>query len=480
MLMLKHTSICMELKSRNQARFVELCKHEKNTCEKLQGHNEWLRTFCQQGSSVEETWTLPARPPDGNKTSQLSCRWQHQRKKIKGDSIVNKRLMKVAVTTALTVAFAVPAFANPFSDVPAKHWAYDSVNKLVQAGIVDGYGDGTFRGDKTMTRYEMATIVAKAMTKSLNADQKATVDRLSKEFGTELTTMGIKVDSLQKQVDNSVKISGDARVRYFDHATNADRDLSDYRARVTFDGKVNDNMKFNARISSGNALIEGKANTMALDTANVAIKGLGMNNTIGRQDIKLGSGYLIDGVMNGITAQYGDLKMFGGNASSNGKVTVGATTDTIWSRMYGAEYKMDILGAKVTADFLKNTSEQTTMYGANAGFKVIDGVNGNVEYFKNNDGGAKAMAYGVKFNKIGLAATYRDVEAGAFSPFSGMVTSTTNQYSVLSADGFKGMEYQYDHSLDKNTILTVKYQDFKNQAGTKLDARTSAAINVKF
>ncbi len=63
--LLKHTSICMKLKSRNQTRFVELCKHEKNTCEKLQGHNEWLRTFCQQGSSVEETWILPARPPDG-------------------------------------------------------------------------------------------------------------------------------------------------------------------------------------------------------------------------------------------------------------------------------------------------------------------------------------------------------------------------------------------------------------------------------
>ena len=389
---------------------------------------------------------------------------------------MNKRLLKVAVTTALTVAFAVPAFANPFADVPAKHWAYDSVNKLAQAGIVDGYGDGTFRGDKTMTRYEMATIVSKVMTKSLSADQKATVDKLSKEFATELNSMGIKVDSMQKQVDKMVKISGDARVRYFDHATDADRDLSDYRARVTFDGKVNDNMKFSARLSSGNALVDGKGNTMALDTANVKVDALGLTNTIGRHDIKLGSGYLIDGVMNGVTAQYGALKLFGGNASSNGKVA----GDTIWSRMYGAEYKMDILGAKVTADYLKNTSEQTTMYGANAGFKVVDGVSGNVEYFKNNDGGAKAMAYGVKFDKIGLAATYRDVEAGAFSPFTGMVTSTTNQYSVLSADGFKGMEYQYDHSLDKNTVLTVKYQDFKNQAGTKLDARTSAAINVKF
>ena len=126
---------------------------------------------------------------------------------------MNKRVLKVAVVSALTVAFAVPAFANPFTDVPAKHWSYDAVTKLSQAGIVDGYGDGTFKGDKTVTRYEMAQIVAKAMTKSLNNDQKATVDKLSKEFATELNTMGVKVEGMQNQINNMVKISGDARVR---------------------------------------------------------------------------------------------------------------------------------------------------------------------------------------------------------------------------------------------------------------------------
>jgi len=105
---------------------------------------------------------------------------RHPRKKsTQGGLSVKKRLLKVAIATALTVAFATPAFANPFSDVPAKHWAYDAVNKLAQAGIVDGYSDGTFRGDKTMTRYEMAQIVAKAMNKSLNSDQKAIVDKLA-------------------------------------------------------------------------------------------------------------------------------------------------------------------------------------------------------------------------------------------------------------------------------------------------------------
>ena len=74
--------------------------------------------------------------------------------------------------------------ANPFSDVPAGHWAYDSVAELAAAGVVDGYGDGTFGGDKLMTRYEMAQIVAKAMANGAN------VDKLAAEFADELGQPG--------------------------------------------------------------------------------------------------------------------------------------------------------------------------------------------------------------------------------------------------------------------------------------------------
>lgn len=399
---------------------------------------------------------------------------------------MKKRLLKVAITTALTVAFAVPAFANPFTDVPAKHWAYDAVNKLAQEGIVEGYGDGTFRGDKTLSRYEMASIVAKAMNKSMNADQKATMDRLSKEFAAELDSMGVKVAGMQNQIDNMVKISGDARVRFFDHnGTSHDRDVTDYRARVTFDGKINDNLKFNARMSSGNANSDAIYNTVRMDTANVGFDVLGMNTTVGRQDIKLGTGYLMDTQMNGIAGQIDGLKLFAGNASSQANVATSSIyanggSGIVWNRVYGAEYNTDILGAKFTADYLKDTTSKDNFYGANTSFRLLDGVTAKAEYYKNSESSASAKAYGVKFNNIGLSATYRDVAAGAFNPFSGMVTSTTNQWDDLSANGFKGMEYQYDRNLDKNATLTVKYQDFKDQNDSKLDSRTSAAINVKF
>ena len=54
--------------------------------------------------------------------------------------------------------------ANPFSDVPAGHWAYDSINKLAAAGVIEGYGDSTFGGDKLMTRYEMTSWLLNSLT----------------------------------------------------------------------------------------------------------------------------------------------------------------------------------------------------------------------------------------------------------------------------------------------------------------------------
>ena len=78
--------------------------------------------------------------------------------------------MQKSLVLALALAMGISATAlaaNPFSDVPAGHWAYGSIAKLAAAGVVDGYGDGTYRGDRLMTRYEMAQIVARAMAKAL-------------------------------------------------------------------------------------------------------------------------------------------------------------------------------------------------------------------------------------------------------------------------------------------------------------------------
>ena len=76
-----------------------------------------------------------------------------------------KKTMVAALAAAMTIGAASTTFAaaNPFSDVPRDHWAYDAVTQLAADGVVEGYGDGTYRGDRNITRYEMAQMVAKAM-----------------------------------------------------------------------------------------------------------------------------------------------------------------------------------------------------------------------------------------------------------------------------------------------------------------------------
>ena len=127
-----------------------------------------------------------------------------------------KKTLVSALTTALVVGAASTTFAaaNPFSDVPADHWAYDAVAQLAQDGVVNGYGDGTYRGQQNITRYEMAQIIAKAMAKTdVSAADKAMIDKLAAEFSDELNNLGVRVSNLEKKVDN-VKFDGFVRYEY--------------------------------------------------------------------------------------------------------------------------------------------------------------------------------------------------------------------------------------------------------------------------
>ncbi|MBQ5414268.1 MAG: S-layer homology domain-containing protein, partial [Schwartzia sp.] len=107
-----------------------------------------------------------------------------------------KKTLVSALTTALVVGAASTTFAaaNPFEDVAADHWAYDAVAQLAADGVIEGYGDGTYRGDQEITRYEMAQMVARAMAKNgVSAADKAMIDKLAAEFADELNALGVRV-----------------------------------------------------------------------------------------------------------------------------------------------------------------------------------------------------------------------------------------------------------------------------------------------
>ena len=125
-----------------------------------------------------------------------------------------KKTLVSALTAALVVGAASTTFAaaNPFEDVPADHWAYDAIAQLAADGVIEGYGDGTYRGDQEITRYEMAQMVARAMAKG--GGDKALIDKLAAEFADELNSLGVRVAALEKKVDN-VKWQGTVRYRYW-------------------------------------------------------------------------------------------------------------------------------------------------------------------------------------------------------------------------------------------------------------------------
>jgi hypothetical protein len=131
-------------------------------------------------------------------------------------------------------AIAAPAFAQPFADVPTNHWAYDAIAELAAKGLIEGYPDGTFKGDRAMTRYEMAMVVARLLARIESIQIPApsapgvgradldSIQRLVNEFRAELAALGVRVTAIEEELNaikarlSNVKITGGFRFRYDD------------------------------------------------------------------------------------------------------------------------------------------------------------------------------------------------------------------------------------------------------------------------
>ena len=157
-----------------------------------------------------------------------------------------KKFLAVIAALALAAA-AAPAMAasNPFMDVPQGHWAYDAVGLLASRGIVSGYPDGSFKGAQPATRYEMASIVARALV-AVDADKASKQDlellkKLVMEFKDELDALGVKVDQLDKRVAVLEDGVGGWKIRgtfLFEAKFSGDTDSGNYL--FTENGRKND------------------------------------------------------------------------------------------------------------------------------------------------------------------------------------------------------------------------------------------------
>ncbi|MBO5637489.1 MAG: S-layer homology domain-containing protein [Acidaminococcaceae bacterium] len=337
--------------------------------------------------------------------------------------------MKKSLVLAMAMALGVTASAyaaNPFSDVPAGHWAYDSISKLAAAGIIEGYGDDTFRGDRLMTRYEMAQIVAKALAKGAN------VDKLAAEFADELDALGVRVAALEKKSDN-VKITGQFRYHYASDKYDVKNGEtkkghnSELRSRIWFTGKVNDNWNYVGMIQNKQDLTNNVGEDGNTDFQRAYLEGRlgGMHVVAGRHDFQLGDANLYDTRMDGIKVSYGD------------KVKVGA--------YFGKPADVQNFGY-----ILKYNNGAEAWYkkfwGANVGYEngklslnvaydkfqdAVDAAGNDVVGFKDNGVFSAQAKY--NFGKVALDAIYlRSNVDGKFN-HNGEVKNTSKDGVVVTA-----------------------------------------------
>ena len=114
------------------------------------------------------------------------------------NQIVNRQSALIEKLTSVDTGSIQDKGNDLFPDVPENHWAYEYVSKLAKAGILKGYPDGNFAGDRMMTRYEFAAIVYRAITMGAASDpslnQDGTLGKLAKEFNQELKF--IRIDTI--------------------------------------------------------------------------------------------------------------------------------------------------------------------------------------------------------------------------------------------------------------------------------------------
>ena len=401
---------------------------------------------------------------------------------------MKKQLAAIFAATAVlgvTTAFA----ANPFSDVTPDSWAYQAVSQLANAGVINGYPDGTFKGQNNITRYEMAQMVAKAMANQdrANAEQQAMINRLADEFSNELNNLGVRVARLEDRVGN-VKVTGDARLRYRDaeHA----KSKFDARARVQFNAKVNDRTDAVVRLTSGNfelgnSTTGGNADAQ-IDRAYVNHKfGERVSLKAGRFGQVVGGGLAFDGTFDG--AQFN-----AGNDKVNAQVAYGYMVSGEAAGLTKEENVTDLIvnvNGKVGKhamvggfyDRINQDDDVKNVYGFNADAN-FDKVWVGGEWLKaSNLEKSQAWTAGVGYGNYDIKkqGTW-DVKGQYFNQKENAPIVDTTYNHIYTQDA-KGWMATVNYALQNNVGLSANYGfDWKTQSGSDLSDFYRAELNYKF
>ena len=388
--------------------------------------------------------------------------------------------MKKSLVLAMAMALGVTASAyaaNPFSDVPAGHWAYDSVNKLAAAGVVDGYPDGTYGGDKLMTRYEMAQIVAKAMAKGAN------VDKLAAEFADELDTLGVRVANLEAKADN-VKITGEVRYHYTDNDGDKEGYATVLRSRIWLKGQINDDWSYTGMLENQQNLKNDKGDEdTKFQRAYVNGKLGGLAVQAGRYNLKVSEGNVYDNRFDGVQASYGkDVKLTAGYGKADPGEAQAKANEVVYAELSGKAGALDLAAAYYDFKDLKGVDgiddsiwTVAANYAFDKNFKLgAMYLNGDKDGYNGADDGyvVTASYKGAKAAKVGswgLVAKYYD--QGASTYIDHTMNGLADDALFIGDEGFKGYSVAANYTFAKNIVGQVEYYDLEQEEGNK-DAQT--------
>ena len=401
---------------------------------------------------------------------------------------MSKKTLVSAITAALVVGAASTTFAaaNPFSDVPADSWAYDAVTTLAADGVIDGYPDGTYKGQNTMTRYEMAQIVARAMAKTdLEKADKALVDKLAAEFAEELDNLGVRVADLEKKSDN-VKWGGELRYRYYD----IDRDSKagdETHNKVLFrlEPKAyigNSGWTANARLDYEMNLSTDENNDgVVVDRAYVEGPLFGATVTAGRTPVFTAQGLLFDDRISGGTVAFGSDEFkttlaAGRYSEDDHSVDYKVNAKDITAEYYGVQFDytpndnlalnagytaLTGIDAEYKADYVLNADDNTANFWYAGGKYAFDKNVAFVgEYAQNTEADTEDQAWTAELQykganpadagSWGMYAGYRQIEdAAAIAP----------TYDDIIGTGYKGAVVGASYVPAENILATIQYFD---------------------
>ena len=406
-----------------------------------------------------------------------------------------KKSLVSALTTALVVGAASTTFAaaNPFSDVPADHWAYDAIAQLAAEGVVEGYGDGSYRGEQEITRYEMAQMVAKAMAKGVSS---ATLDKLAAEFADELNQLGVRVAALEKKVDN-VKWAGQLRYRYARKHGNVQRhngNKNELRFRIEPSATVNNHWTVKSRFDyTGDTKTSDDVNGVTVDRMYAEGKYNFGTIQLGKFNVKTNAdfGLVNNDTMTGISVEAGKkikVKAVAAryNYDDGGILTKyeDATGDVLGLEVYSKanklSYGVGYMQAKIsdekTGSVTVNEDKMRIVYGG-LGYRFNKSVAVEAAYARNTkktfDVGSadrQRMAFNLKYKGADKA------KAGSYGLWAGYLNigNASGLYSTYRADNgglvddFRGWEIGGQVTLAKNIQAQLRY-NWGNQVSDSKD-----------